>query len=87
MTVAQLPDGPECRRVLELRVMLGISVGADAPAFVNPNGEGIAADQLRRWLRGAQLVRVSLEANGGICRSLLQSRHRLASDTEERAER
>ena len=39
MTVAQLPDTPEAKRVLELREMLGIPAGRDAPAFVNPNGE------------------------------------------------
>jgi metal-sulfur cluster biosynthetic enzyme len=79
MTVAQLPDTPETTRVLELREMLGIPSGADAPGFVQPNGEAIAADQLKRWLRAAQLVRVSLEANGEICRGLLQGRHKLAA--------
>jgi metal-sulfur cluster biosynthetic enzyme len=82
MTVAQLPDTPEAKRVLELREMLGVPAGGDAPAFVNPNGEGIAPDQLDRWLRGARLVRVSLEANGSICRGLLQGRHKLATEPE-----
>ncbi len=81
MTVAQLPDTPEATRVLELRQMLDISAAAGAPAFVTPNGESIAPDQLKRWLRGAQLVRVSLEANGGICRSLLQGRHQLEPES------
>jgi metal-sulfur cluster biosynthetic enzyme len=80
MTVAQLPDGPETARVMQLRAMLGIPTDADAPGFVQPNGERIAADQLKRWLRAAQLVRVSLEANGEICRGLLQGRHRLAAE-------
>lgn len=77
MTVAQLPDTAEARRVLQLRELLGISTAADAPAFVSPNGEPVQAGQLRRWLRGAQLVRVSLEANGEICRGLLQGRHKI----------
>jgi metal-sulfur cluster biosynthetic enzyme len=80
MTVAQLPDTPETARVLELREMLGVATDADAPGFVQPNGDAIAADQLKRWLRAAQLVRVSLEANGEICRGLLQGRHKLAAD-------
>ena len=79
LTVAQLPDGPETARVMQLRAMLGIPTDADAPGFVQPNGERIAADQLKRWLRAAQLVRVSLEANGEICRGLLQGRHQLAA--------
>ncbi len=82
MTVAQLPDTPEARRVLELRAMLGVPASADSPAFVTPNGERIAPDQLDRWLRGARLVRVSLEANGSICRGLLQGRHNLAAEPE-----
>ena len=41
------------------------------------------AEQLERWLRMARLVATSLEANGGICRSLLQFRHGLADDPEE----
>jgi hypothetical protein len=31
----------------------------------------------------ARLIATSLEANGGICRSLLQFRHGLADDPEE----
>jgi metal-sulfur cluster biosynthetic enzyme len=81
MTVAQLPDTPETARVLELRAILGVRTDAEAPGFVQPNGEAIAADQLKRWLRAAQLVRVSLEANGEICRGLLQGRHQLAADS------
>ena len=49
-----------------------------------PNGEPLTADQLTRWLRMARLIQTSLEANGGICRSLLQVRHNLA--TEPRGE-
>lgn len=81
LTVADLP--PEAARCLELRAQLGISVEPDASAFVAPNGEPLAADQLDRWLRMARLVRTSLEANGGICRSLLQVRHQLENEPEE----
>ena len=38
-----------------------------------PDGAPIAAADLTHWLRMARLVRTSLEANGGICRSLLAS--------------
>ena len=31
----------------------------------------------------ARLIRTSLEANGGICRALLQVRHQLATEPEE----
>ena len=86
-TVSELPDLPEARRALELRAGLGLEVGPEAPAFVEPGGEPIGADGLRRWLRGAQLVRLSLEANGGICRDLLRARHGLAAEPEEEVAR
>jgi metal-sulfur cluster biosynthetic enzyme len=85
--VADLPDVPEAQRCLELRAQLGISSDAEAPAFVLPGGEPLVADQLQRWLRMARLVRTGLEANGGMCRSLLQFRHDLAADPEEVARR
>ena len=83
MSVGELADGPVLRRCLELREQLGIASEPDAPAFVLPSGEPLAAADLTRWLSMARLVRTSLEANGGICRSLLQFRHDLAADPEE----
>ena len=83
LRVAGLPQGdPEAQRCLELRERLGIAVGDDAAAFVLPDGRPIAATELRHWLRTARLVRLSLETNGGICRSLLRVRYDLP-DTEE----
>jgi metal-sulfur cluster biosynthetic enzyme len=81
--VAELPDVPDTRRCLELRAQLGIPCEDDSPAFVLPNGEPIDPDGVTRWLRMARLVQTSLDANGGICRSLLQVRHQLAPDPEE----
>jgi metal-sulfur cluster biosynthetic enzyme len=81
--VADLPDGRDARRCLELRALLDISHDPDAPAFVLPGGEPVTADELGRWLRAARLVRTSLEVNGGICRSLLETRHRAVPDPEE----
>jgi metal-sulfur cluster biosynthetic enzyme len=72
--VADLADDPEARRCVELREALGIASNA---AFVRPDGTPMAAGDLRHWLRAARLVRTSLEANGGICRSLLRVRYDL----------
>jgi metal-sulfur cluster biosynthetic enzyme len=84
--VAELPaDDPDVPRVLELRGQLGFEAGPGAPAFVMPNGAALTPDQLTRWLRAARLVRTGLEANGGICRSLLAFRHNLDPDEEEEA--
>ena len=75
LRVADLPDDPAARRCLELRRELGVGADAGAAAFVRPDGEPIAAADLRHWLRIARLVRTSLETNGGICRSLLGVRY------------
>ena len=53
--------------------------------FVLPDGAPIAAADLTHWLRMARLVRTSLEANGGICRSLLRVRYDINPDPEEAA--
>jgi metal-sulfur cluster biosynthetic enzyme len=83
-TVAELPaDNADAIRALELRAQLGFAVAPDAPAFIQPNGEPVALDQLTRWLRAARLVRTGLEANGGMCRSLLAFRHNLDPETQE----
>jgi metal-sulfur cluster biosynthetic enzyme len=82
MTVADLPGGPEARRCIELREQLGLSAGAGAPAFVRPDDAPIAAEDLTHWLRVARLVRTSLEANGGICRSLLEVRYGVSPKEE-----
>jgi metal-sulfur cluster biosynthetic enzyme len=72
LRAADLPDDADARRCLELRLALGIESDA---AFVTGNGEPVAAEGLPRWLRMGGLVRTSLEANGGICKSLLQVRY------------
>jgi metal-sulfur cluster biosynthetic enzyme len=83
MRVAELPDEADARRCAELRMELGIGADAAAPAFVRPDGTPIAAEHLAHWLRVARLVRTSLEANGGICRSLLAVRYGTDETTEE----
>ncbi len=82
--IADLPDLRDVQRCLELRRDLGLEHDPDSPAFVLPNGDPLGAAELRRWLRMARLVRIGLEVNGGICRSLLQIRHGVAVvDPEE----
>jgi len=79
-----LPDDvPDARRCVELRRQLGLQDDPSSPAFVLPSGEPVPAAELKRWLRTARLVRISLEVNGGICRSLLQSRHGVTIDDPE----
>jgi metal-sulfur cluster biosynthetic enzyme len=83
LRVAELPASADARRCLELRGALGLPRGPRDPAFVLADGTPLQPGQLERWLRMGRLVRTSLEANGGICRSLLAFRHDLADEMEE----
>ena len=84
LRISDLPsDGPDAQRCVELRRLLGLSHDPESPAFVLPSGEPVNAAELKRWLRMARLVRMSLEVNGGICRSLLQVRHGVAIEDPE----
>jgi metal-sulfur cluster biosynthetic enzyme len=83
LTVSDLPDVRDARRCLELRAQLGPAAGPGSPAFVLPSGEPVGAGELRRWLRTARLVRLGLEVNGGICRSLLRAHRGVQVDDPE----
>lgn len=82
-TVAELPDGPEAARCLTLRAELGLSHGPADPALVAGDGTPIPAAEFDRWRRRARLIGLSLESNGGICRSLLEVRHGVVDPTRE----
>jgi metal-sulfur cluster biosynthetic enzyme len=67
--------GPDAERCRELRRELGIDASHGAPAFVRGDGTPVPAPELARFARMAALTAVSLEANGGVCRSLLHVRY------------
>jgi metal-sulfur cluster biosynthetic enzyme len=84
LRVRDLPaDDPEVARCLTLRRELGLPVEPQAPALVAGDGSAIRASELTTWLRRARLVGLSLESNGGLCRSLLRVRHGVPDLTEE----
>jgi metal-sulfur cluster biosynthetic enzyme len=85
LTVAQLPDTAEARRCVELRRELGLPHADDSPALIAGDGAALSAEILRTWLRRGRLVSLSLESNGGICRSLLRVRYGVEDPTEEMA--
>jgi metal-sulfur cluster biosynthetic enzyme len=72
---ADLPDTADAARVAVLRAALGLPHGADAPAIAAGDGAPLTVSELPMWLRRARLVRLSLEANGGMCRDLLRVRY------------
>jgi metal-sulfur cluster biosynthetic enzyme len=84
--LVDLPDVPDARRCVELRRQLELPHDPSDPAFVLPTGEPLTAGELTRWLRTARLVRLSLELNGGICRSLLRVHRGVEVDDPEEQE-
>jgi metal-sulfur cluster biosynthetic enzyme len=68
-------SGPDAERCRALRAELGIDASDDAPAFVRGDGTPVAPAELARFGRMASLTALSLETNGGVCRSLLQVRY------------
>jgi metal-sulfur cluster biosynthetic enzyme len=83
LRVADLPAGADASRCLALRAELGLPHDPDSPALVSGDGAAIPAEDLTMWLRRARLVGLSLESNGGLCRSLLRVRHGVPDPTEE----
>jgi metal-sulfur cluster biosynthetic enzyme len=75
--------GEEAARCLALRRALGLPSDAEAPALIAGDGSALDAADLALWLRRARLVSLSLESNGGICRSLLRVRHGVPDPTQE----
>jgi metal-sulfur cluster biosynthetic enzyme len=75
LRVAHLPAGGDGLRCRQLRRQLGLPHGPDDAALVAGDGSALTAAELPTWLRRARLVSLSLEANGGLCRSLLHVRY------------
>ena len=78
-----LDTDPEAARCLALRRALGLPCEPDAPALIAGDGARAGRRDVPTWLRRARLVGLSLESNGGICRSLLRVRHGVPDPTEE----
>jgi hypothetical protein len=78
MRLEDLPHEADHARCIELRGALGLPATEDAPAFLLADGRRLDAAGLDRHLRIARLIRVSLEGNAGVCRSLLRTRYDLA---------
>jgi metal-sulfur cluster biosynthetic enzyme len=72
-------DKEGARQKLRYRAILlerGLASAPHDRAFVTLEGRPIEADALAAHLRGLRSVRINMEANGAICRGLLQARYR-----------
>jgi metal-sulfur cluster biosynthetic enzyme len=75
LSLADLPPGGDALRCRQLRRHLGLPHDPDDPALIAGDGTALTAAELPMWLRRARLVSLSLESNGGLCRSLLRIRY------------
>jgi len=76
MTLGELPPSRALARLRERRGALGLPAGDGAPLLVDPvTGAVISPAAVPVHLRKAQITRVGIEANTGICRGMLRHRY------------
>jgi metal-sulfur cluster biosynthetic enzyme len=84
LRLGDAPASPELDRLRARRAELGLPAGDDSPLLVDPaTGDPVGLAGLPLHLGRARLTRVSLEANGGVCRGMLHGRY---GDTPGRGE-
>ena len=84
MTLGELPSSTQLGRLRGRRAELGLPAGDDAPLLIDPaTGGPVTVEMMPLHLRRARVTRVSIEANAGICRGMLQHRYRTHGEGEE----
>jgi metal-sulfur cluster biosynthetic enzyme len=80
-TLGELPGSRELDRLRQRRADLGLPADDAAPLVIDPvTGAGVPAQDLPLHLRKARTTRVSVQANTGICRGMLQHRYHLTEE-------
>ncbi len=76
LRLGDVPDKADRDRLRARRSDLGLPADDDDPLLVDPvTGDPIEVDSVSDHLGRARLTRISLEANGGICRGMLRERY------------
>jgi metal-sulfur cluster biosynthetic enzyme len=84
LTLGEVPPSQPLRRLRERRAELGLPAGDDAPLLIDPvTGARVSEQAIPLHLRRAKVTRISIEANGGICRGMLRHRYDSAGLGEE----
>jgi metal-sulfur cluster biosynthetic enzyme len=84
MTLGDVPPSPALDRLRQRRAELGLPTADDAPLLIDPaTGAPVADEAIPLHLRRARTTRISIEANGGICRGMLRHRYETAGLGEE----
>jgi metal-sulfur cluster biosynthetic enzyme len=85
LRLGALDGEPDATRCIALREQLGIDASPESPAFVLADGSALDAGGMSRFMRVARLIRLSLEGNAGLCRSLLATRYGIPDPEEASA--
>lgn len=84
MVLGDLPPSQGLDRLRQRRAELGLPAGDDAPLLIDPRtGAPVSDDAMPLHLRRARTTRISIEANGSICRGMLAHRYDSARQGEE----
>jgi metal-sulfur cluster biosynthetic enzyme len=84
LTLGDVPPSRELDRLRQRRAELGLPAADDAPLLIEPaTGAPIGPDDVPPHLRRAHTMRVSIEANSGICRGMLRHRYETRGEGEE----
>jgi metal-sulfur cluster biosynthetic enzyme len=76
MTLGEVPPSHALERLRQRRADLGLAADDGAPLLIDPStGAPVAPAAVPLHLRKAQVTRVSIEANSGICRGMLRHRY------------
>ena len=75
LTLGQTPASPALERLRRRRAALGLPDHDGAPLLLHPDGTPVTAAQVPLHLRRTRLTRLSIEANGELCKSFLKSRY------------
>jgi metal-sulfur cluster biosynthetic enzyme len=84
LTLGDVPPSADRERLRSRRAELGLPSGDDSALLVDATtGEAVGAQALPLHLGRARLTRVSIDANGGVCRGLLRERYGIVGVDEE----
>ena len=83
MTLGEAPPSSDRERLRSRRADLGLPSDDGSPLLVDVvSGEAVGPEGLPLHLRRARLTRVNAEANGSMCRGMLQHRYGTRGEAE-----
>jgi metal-sulfur cluster biosynthetic enzyme len=84
LTLGEIPSSAALDRLRERRAELGLPAGDDALLLIDPaTGDPIGDQAIPLHLQRSRITRISLEANGSICRGMLRHRYDTPGAGEE----